>query len=302
MDQYLELLKLSETYRIILVANALISTVLYPYLLYLYFYRTPKEILTCMKINLLNATTTCYAIVIVLALWQPVPVMPLLVKHYTHNSPEELKEVIDDMAPSQFQTFIMTIAQHEPSFATYSRVKSTKGLGIIYLVFLTIIIVGEVVVITVMTYKTAKEIQLTKKFVLPTTHQIQMMVFRTFVLNSIFFLLFFLAPMTVVLLSLSGAFQSHWPSFIMYTLWSLHTPIIYIKLLFVMRPYRRFTSDLLIRTFSFIRCVKCKGTLEAKRLYQTSEQIPHTMTSTAHITNTGSEKVSNKNTRVHPIN
>ncbi|KAI1701067.1 serpentine type 7TM GPCR chemoreceptor srh domain-containing protein [Ditylenchus destructor] len=379
MDRYLDLLKLSETYRVILVVNALISTLLYPYLLYLLFYRTPKEISTCMRINLFNATTTCYAVVIVLALWQPIPVIPLLAGfsagplrligdwttiyayeitvslalnlahtytmayllhysalkpssrvatwmgshcktaicytilslivlsltitliHYTHNSPEELKDMIDDMPPAEFQAFISTVAQHESSFTSYSRVKLTKGIGVAYIAFLLSIIVGEVVVITIMAYKSAKEIQLTKKIVRPSTHQAQMMVFCAFALLSIVFLLFFLAPSTVVLLSVYGLFQSHWPSFITYTLWSLHTPLLYIQLILVMRPYRRFTCTLLIRTFNFIRCAKRKRNFESEPLDGSSDQMSQRRSTVAVIPRSGSKSISERNTKVHPI-
>ncbi|KAI1700397.1 serpentine type 7TM GPCR chemoreceptor srh domain-containing protein [Ditylenchus destructor] len=378
MDQYLELLKLSHPYRVILVINAVISTILYPYLLYLLIYRSPKEIMMCMRIHLFNATTTCYVVVIVLALWQPIPVMSLLAGysagplrhigdwiniyanelavalilnlvqaytmayllyysvikpssriatwmrshrktaicyailisivlsltviliHYTRNSPEELNEMIDDMSP-ELQALIVAVAQHESSFVSYSRVKWTKGLGVIYVIFLKSIVVGEVIVLTIMTYKSAKEIQLTKKIVRPSTHQVQMMVFRTFVLKSIFFLLFFLAPLTVVLLSLSGAFQSLWPPFIMYTLWSLHTPLLYIQILVLMRPYRRFTCALMIRTFNFLRSLKCKGNSGREHLDQSSSQISHTKSSATLITGTGSEVIPDRNTKVHPI-
>ncbi|KAI1690935.1 serpentine type 7TM GPCR chemoreceptor srh domain-containing protein [Ditylenchus destructor] len=237
-------------------------------------------------------TAICYAILSLIVLS-----LTIILLHYTRNSPEELYDELDDMPPD-FQAFIIAVTQHESSFCSHSRVKWTNGWGLIYTVFLTSIVVGEVIVITVMTYKTAKEIQLTKKIVRPATHQIQMMVFRTFVLKSIFFLLFFLAPLAVVLLSLSGAFQSHWPSFIMYTLWSLHTPLLYIQLLLVMRPYRRFTCTLLIRTFSFLRCFKCKGNFGRKHL--SSGQISHTRSSTS-ITRTVSGNISDKNRKVHPL-
>ncbi|KAI1700798.1 hypothetical protein DdX_16487 [Ditylenchus destructor] len=306
MDQYLELLKLSRPYRVILVTNALISTVLYPYLLYLFFTRTPKEISTCMRLNLFNATTTCYALSLMLALWQPVPVVPLLVYtlkyhyrwmgshrktalyytvqtmivislmviliHYMHNTPEEFGEMLNDLPSSEFKSLLSAVSQQESTFASYSYAKWTKGLGVVYIGFFTAIVASEVLIITVMIFKTAKEIQLTREIVRPSTHLVQMMIFRTFLLKSIFFLVFFLVPLSIIQLSLAGVYRSHCAGFVMYSLFSLHTPLIYLQLLCVIRPYRRFTWALLIRTFSFLRCVKYNGSFGGEHLDQMSDQ------------------------------
>ncbi|KAI1701068.1 serpentine type 7TM GPCR chemoreceptor srh domain-containing protein [Ditylenchus destructor] len=379
MDQYLDLLNATDPYRAILVANALTSSVLYPYLLYLFFYRSPKEISTSMRLNMLNATTTCYAVVMMLALWQPVAVIPLLagfsagplrligdwitiyayevtlalilnlihaytmayllhysalrplskVKmwmgshrktilyyiirttivislmvafvHYMHNSPEELNEMINNLPPSEFQAFILAVSRHESSFASYSYVKWTKGMGVVYIGLLTSFVAIEVTIITLMIYKTAKEIQMTKKIVRPNTHQAQMMVFRTFLIKSIFFLVFFLMPLLMTLLALVGALHSHWPGYVMHLMFSLHTPLVYLQMLYVMRPYRRFTCALLKRTFSLLRCAKYEETSEHERLDRSSGQMSHTMSSAALITRTGSERVYDRSTKVHPV-
>ncbi|KAI1700015.1 serpentine type 7TM GPCR chemoreceptor srh domain-containing protein [Ditylenchus destructor] len=379
MDQYLELLKLSHPYRVFLVTNALISTILYPYVLYLFFYRTPKEISACMRFYMLNATTTCYALGVMLALWQPVPVVPLLAGfsagplrligdwiniyayevtvslilnlvhaytiaylvhysafkptskvamwmgsprktalyytiqtmivislmviliHYMHNTPEEFREMLDNLPSSEFKDLISTVAEYEPTFASYSYVKWTKGLGVVYIGFFMGIVASEVLIITVMIYKTAKEIQLTKKIVRPRTHQVQMMVFRTFLMKSIFFLVFFLVPLSIIQLSLAGAFRSHWAAFVMYSMFSLHTPLIYLQLLYVIRPYRRFTCALLMRTFSFLRCVKYNGSSEGEHPDQASDQVSSSMSSSFLVMRSGSGRAA-ENLKVHPIN
>ncbi|KAI1700402.1 serpentine type 7TM GPCR chemoreceptor srh domain-containing protein [Ditylenchus destructor] len=378
MDQYLELLKLSRPYRVILVANALISTVLYPYLLYLFFTRTPKEISTCMRFYIINATTTCYALGVMLAIWQPVAVVPLLAGysagplrligdwiniyayevtvalilnlvhaytiayllyyaalrptskvatwmgsprktalyytvqtltvisltvfliHYMHNTPEQFGEMLADLPSSEFKALLSATAQRESTFASYSHAKWTKGWGVVYIGFFMGIIASELLIITVMILKTAKEIQLTRKIVRPSTHLVQMMIFRIFLLKSVFFLVFFLVPLSIIQLSLAGLFRSTCAPFVMYSMFSLHTPLIYLQLTCVIRSYRQFTWALLMRTFSFLRCVKYNESFGEEHPEQMSDHMSQRMSSVM-VTSIRSARIV-ESAKVHPIN
>ncbi|KAI1691772.1 hypothetical protein DdX_21646 [Ditylenchus destructor] len=101
-----------------------------------------------------------------------VPSLMITFIHYAHNNLDELREMINDIPPSHFQALIIATAQREPSFVSYSQAKWTKGIGVVYIGCLTSIIIGEVVVITVMTYKIAKEIKVTKAIVRTATHHV----------------------------------------------------------------------------------------------------------------------------------
>src|SRR5688572_20456039 len=77
MEQYEELISVAGYYRILLIANAVISTPIYTFLLYMVVFISPKTVNHCVRCNLLNLLTTSYVQCVFLALWQPIPLFPL---------------------------------------------------------------------------------------------------------------------------------------------------------------------------------------------------------------------------------
>lgn len=76
MDDYDKLMAVTNVYRIVLLANAALCTVIYPPLAWTIVFKSPKE-MSCYRWFLFNAATTCYVLTLLYALWQPVPMFPM---------------------------------------------------------------------------------------------------------------------------------------------------------------------------------------------------------------------------------
>ncbi|KAI1710978.1 serpentine type 7TM GPCR chemoreceptor srh domain-containing protein [Ditylenchus destructor] len=73
MDEYERLADFITGYRIFLITIAIITTVIYVFLLILIFRKTPKVMEKYVKYNLINITTSTWMQLVVVAVWQPIP-------------------------------------------------------------------------------------------------------------------------------------------------------------------------------------------------------------------------------------
>lgn len=73
MDEYGRLADFITGYRIFLITTATITTAIYVFLLILIFLKTPTVMEKYVKYNLINITTSTWMQLVVVAVWQPIP-------------------------------------------------------------------------------------------------------------------------------------------------------------------------------------------------------------------------------------
>jgi len=74
---YQDLTEILFYYQIFLLACGLLSTLLYALHVFLVAFKSPQEMSQCRWL-ILTSGTTCYALTLLFALWQPVPLFPLM--------------------------------------------------------------------------------------------------------------------------------------------------------------------------------------------------------------------------------
>ncbi|KAI1713961.1 serpentine type 7TM GPCR chemoreceptor srh domain-containing protein [Ditylenchus destructor] len=72
MSEYEDLLHFISSVRTYLICDAVITTILYAFVIYLIIYKTPKQMEKFAKYNLINIATTTYIQLLVVVIWLPI--------------------------------------------------------------------------------------------------------------------------------------------------------------------------------------------------------------------------------------
>ncbi|KAI1727013.1 serpentine type 7TM GPCR chemoreceptor srh domain-containing protein [Ditylenchus destructor] len=139
-------------------------------------------------------------------------------------------------ASSHWSPFIWEVLKEQPTLIAYTTDSAQFRVSIILLV---LSVLTQAVVIVLFNFKILGEIRATKPQVQASTHRLQVMIYRTFLISTLLFLFGFIIPGLVIPMAVLGWINSYYPSIAMYALIALQSPCILLNILIFVKPYRR---------------------------------------------------------------
>uniref|UniRef100_A0A915DVX2 G protein-coupled receptor n=1 Tax=Ditylenchus dipsaci TaxID=166011 RepID=A0A915DVX2_9BILA len=127
MEKYDRLLDYIRYYRAILITTAVVSSICFPYMIYLILIKSPKLMSNTIKFNMLHVVTDSYLITMLIALFMPVEVVPMsaLFDGILVASISNVVEGADEIqtvaitSKSKLSPFILAVQQNEPSLSGF---------------------------------------------------------------------------------------------------------------------------------------------------------------------------------------
>uniref|UniRef100_A0A915ERC9 G-protein coupled receptors family 1 profile domain-containing protein n=1 Tax=Ditylenchus dipsaci TaxID=166011 RepID=A0A915ERC9_9BILA len=142
---------------------------------------------------------------------------------------------------TQNSSFLQTVMANEPTLACYDHLQPETA---IYTAILVGFLSSQSIVIVLMNIKIIVEIRKIRPFVRKSTHQLQVMVYKTFLLASISVAIFIFIPFVVIALSTMGVIKSAYPFLFVFGSYSISTPVLILQFMFTIVPCRKFIVDL----------------------------------------------------------
>ncbi|KAI1728211.1 serpentine type 7TM GPCR chemoreceptor srh domain-containing protein [Ditylenchus destructor] len=144
-------------------------------------------------------------------------------------------------ASSHWSSFILEVLKEQPTLIAYTTDSKQFRVSIILLVLSVLI---QAIVIVVFNFKILGEICATKPQVQASTHRLQIMIYRAFLISTLLFLFGFLVPGLIIPMAVLGWIKSYYPSIAMYALIALQSPCILVNMLISVKSYRRGVAQL----------------------------------------------------------
>lgn len=91
MDEYNQALYYETAYRYSLITIGIISTLLFPYIIFLICFKFPEKMPKLNRFFLFNISITTYLIVFIYSIWQPLPLYHLRCKFFNYKNSVKLK-------------------------------------------------------------------------------------------------------------------------------------------------------------------------------------------------------------------
>ncbi|KAI1690615.1 hypothetical protein DdX_22392 [Ditylenchus destructor] len=149
----------------------------------------------------------------------------------------EIKGRLNEMSQTPLRhtksQFLLAVFQNITSLAKYSL--SNLQSKICFAIIVAFVF-AETLLAIILNIKILYEIYYGEG--LPSAHKLQMMVYKTFCISTVTFMLFFVFPGLVVFMGIVGIFPSHYPMNCMHFLIGLQAPSIILNIILTIKPYR----------------------------------------------------------------
>ncbi|KAI1717758.1 hypothetical protein Ddc_09608 [Ditylenchus destructor] len=140
--------------------------------------------------------------------------------------------------------FLFLVAVYQ-NFSTLTKYSIANLSSKVYFVIVVVFILTETTLAVIINLKILYQIHCRETP--QSVHMLQMMVYKTFCVSTITFLLFFVFPGLVVSMGAIGLFPSHYPVNCMHFVIGLQAPSIILNIILTIKPYRSATKRIMYR-------------------------------------------------------